>query len=53
MSDLDLFMLAQLVVQKKQSKPGTLSALKRMTNDVILSVIVLATMSIGDDIIRN
>jgi hypothetical protein len=53
MSDMDLFMLFQLVVQKKQSKQGELSARKRMTNAVILAVLVLATMSIEDDIIRK
>ncbi len=46
-------MLVHLVVQKKLFKLRKLSARKRMTNAVILAAIVLASMSIADDIIRK
>ncbi len=45
MTDMDLFMLVQLVVQKKRSKQGKLSARKRMTNAVIVVVLVLVPES--------
>ena len=50
LSDLDLFMLSQLIVRKNRAKQGKLTARKRITNVVILACTVLATMSILDDI---
>jgi hypothetical protein len=43
-------MLVQLVVQKKRSKQGKITAPKRKTFAVILATIILATLSIEDDI---
>ncbi len=50
LSDLDLFMLSQLIVRKIRAKQGKLTARKRITNVVIVACTVLATMSILDDI---
>jgi hypothetical protein len=53
LSDLDLIMLVQLVVQKKRSKQGRMTAHKRKAFNVILATIMIATMSIEDDIARK
>ena len=46
-------MLVQLVVQKKRSKQGRMTAHKRKAFNVILATIMIATMSIEDDIARK